>query len=86
MLGDIEEGLDLLETSDDRASHGVPWSRMRLNWWCSKSIVDEVEQHPRYRALLAEKGYGDEWTAELVQMVNQLTDITGIHIQSNEES
>jgi len=80
LLGDIEEGINLLEPSSDNALYGVPWSMMRLSLWCPQSIVDEVAGHPRYQTLRVKKGYGVAWIAELSQMVNELTDITGIHI------
>ena len=76
--------MDYLEQASDQSVYGVQWSRMRLRWWCPQSIVDEVERHPRYQALVKEKGFDDAWRNELIRMTNQLTDITGIHVQSDE--
>ena len=84
LLGDIEKGLDYLEQAGDQTSYGVQWSRMRLRWWCPQSIVDEVERHPRYQTLLKEKNLDDAWQSELIRMTNQLTGLTGIHVQLDE--
>jgi hypothetical protein len=85
MLGDIDKGLDLLEQAPDETTYGVAGSRLRLSWWCPQSVVAEVAQHPRYQELLKERGYDESWQAQLIQMVNQLTDITGIQIQLDSE-
>ena len=40
-----------------------------------------IEAHPGFRAALERMGLDDPWREELIEMVNGLEDITGIHIE-----
>ena len=49
-----------------------------------QSICEQVEGHPRFQAILKEFGVDDTWRDELIQMANDLTDVTGIYVQRDE--
>ena len=42
--------------------------------------MQAIEAHPGFKAALARMGVDDAWRKELIEMVNGLEDITGIHI------
>jgi hypothetical protein len=50
-----------------------------------QSILRKVEQHPRYQALLLRFGIDSAWCDELLAMANDLSPITGIRVQPDED-
>ncbi len=50
-----------------------------------QSILRAVEQHPRFQALLKQFGIDDTWREELMVMANDLSAVTGIHVQPDDD-
>ena len=80
LLGETEKGLDYVE---ERLSRGAPAFNLRIDLRRAlpQSICTQVECHPRFKAILQEFGIDDVWRDEVMQMANDLTDVTGIHVQ-----
>lgn len=49
------------------------------------SIIGQVTSHSRYKALLVARGIDDNWRDALLVMVNEVQDITGIHVGLDED-
>jgi TolB-like protein len=49
-----------------------------------KPLVNQLEQHPGFKLLLEQEGIDEAWRAELMERVNELTGITGIHINPDD--
>jgi TolB-like protein len=83
LLGETEKGLDYVE---EDLSRGAPAFNLRsdLRRALPQSIYRQVERHPRFRAILEELGIDDTWRDELMGMANDITDVTGIHVQLDE--
>ena len=47
-------------------------------------LAYKADQHPRFQAMLAKRGLDDNWRDELLEMANDLTNVTGIHVQLDE--
>jgi len=50
-----------------------------------QTVVRELEQHPGFKKLLENEGVDDAWRVELMERVNELTHITGIHINLDDD-
>ena len=83
LLGDIEGGLDHLEAAINRGQD-LSFNRAQITFVLPRSTQQEVEQHPRFRSLLLQFGIDDSWRDEVMKMANDLTDVTGIHVQLDE--
>ena len=88
MLGDFDAALEHYVQAVNSASHSFidfgnvrAMSRAKL----PNSIVRRLEGHPRFHALLEQQGIDDEWRAELLQRINDISDITGIHVSADED-
>jgi TolB-like protein len=83
LLGEAERGLDYIE--EDISRRGAPIDlNTTLRRVLPQSIWEQVERHPRFQAILKEFGIDDAWRDELMQIANELTDVTGIHVQLDE--
>jgi TolB-like protein len=49
------------------------------------SLVNRLEQHPGFKLLLEQEGIDEAWRTELMECVNELTSITGIHINPDDD-
>ncbi len=49
------------------------------------SLINQLEQHPGFKLLLEQEGIDEAWRAELMEHVNELTGITGIHINPDDD-
>lgn len=49
------------------------------------SLVNQLEQHPGFKLLLEQEGIDEAWRTELMERVNELADITGIHINPDDD-
>lgn len=49
------------------------------------SLVAQLEQHPDFTLLLETEGIDDAWCIELMERVNELTEITGIRINPDDD-
>ncbi|MAF08774.1 MAG: hypothetical protein CL389_13105 [Acidiferrobacteraceae bacterium] len=84
LFGNIEEGIQYFEQAFQERQEEMKWIRPILRLYLPQSTIDELERHPRYQALWKEMGIDDQWREELVLMTNELTDVTGIHVQLDE--
>lgn len=83
LLGEIEKGLDYVEEAVRRNNNPF-MLRTDLHRAVPHSIAMEVDQHPRFQALFKRFGLDDAWRDELIEIANDLTDITGIHVQQDD--
>ncbi len=81
MMGQIEQAIEFMEQS---AGRGAPIFNIRvmLNNAAPKNRVVEVEAHPRFHRLLESFDIDADWCSELQGMVNDVTGVTGIHVDS----
>ena len=81
MMGQIEQAIEYMEQS---AARGAPIFNIRvmLNNAVPRSRVAEVEAHPRFHQLLGKFDIDADWCSELSGLVNEVTGITGIHVDS----
>jgi tetratricopeptide (TPR) repeat protein len=84
LLGDIDGGINHLEEEIRRGVHPAVF-RSNMGALLPRSILREVEQHPRYRAILKQFGIDETWRHELMGMVNDLSDVTGIYVQPDDD-
>jgi TolB-like protein/class 3 adenylate cyclase len=84
LLGDIEGGIDHLEEDVSRGAHPAVF-RSNIGELLPQSILREVEQHPRYQAILKQFGIDDSWRHELMAMANELSVVTGIYVQPDDD-
>lgn len=84
LLGEIDKGIDYLVQAQDQGT-SVFDQHVNLRRVIPYSTIQEIEQNPRYRELLATAGIDNAWRAELMDLANTLTDVTGIHVQLDEE-
>jgi TolB-like protein len=82
--GDIERGFDHLEEDVRRGAHPAVF-RSNIAEVLPRSVMQEVEQHPRYHAILRHFGIDAAWGDELMAMTNDLVTITGIRVRKDEE-
>jgi hypothetical protein len=84
LLGDIDGGIDHLEEEIRRGVHPSVF-RSNLGAQLPRSLLREVEGHPRFQAILKQFGIDDTWCEELTVMANGLRDVTGIHVQPDDD-
>ena len=58
------------------------FSRREIKRAVPKNRVAEVEAHPRFHRLLGRFDIDADWCSELMGLVNDVTGITGIHVDS----
>ena len=88
MIGDIESGVDQYERAVESASRSyIDFGNVRAmsRGKLPMSIVDKLEQHSVVQALLEKEGINDAWRTELIQRLNEIVDITGIHVQPDDQ-
>lgn len=81
MMGQIEPAIGYMESSAER---GAPIFNIRvlLNSAVPRNRIAEVEAHPRFERFLGSFGIDANWCSELPGLVNDVTGITGIHVDS----
>lgn len=84
LLGDIEEGIDFLEEDVKRGAHPAVF-RSNIGEVLPLSILREVEQHPRFKAILQQFGIDDAWRDEMMAMADELSVVTGIRVQTDDD-
>jgi tetratricopeptide (TPR) repeat protein len=79
MMAEIEQSIEYMELSAER---GAPIFNIRVlfNSAVPPNTVAEVEAHPRYQRFLENHGIDAHWSSELSDLVNDVTEITGIHV------
>jgi TolB-like protein len=88
MLEDYSAATKQIDKSTDSSSSSfIDFGYLRVSMRATTPIplVNELENHPDFRALLAREGITDQWRAELAQWVNELTKVTGIRIQPSDD-
>lgn len=90
LMGDLEQSLDHLEamletTGQQRA---IPRAVLLIHTITRRvlptSIVEEIERHPRYQALLTQYGIDDDARRQVLDLVNGASDLTGIQVSADE--
>lgn len=79
MMGQAEQAIEYMESS---AARGAPIFNIRvmLHNAVPKERVAEVEAHLRFHRVLGNFDINADWCSELVCLVNDVTRITGIHV------
>ncbi len=88
MLEDYSAATKQIDKSTDSSSSSFidfGYLRASMRATTPMPLVNELENHPDFRALLAREGITDQWRAELAQWVNELTKVTGIRIQPSDD-
>jgi TolB-like protein len=82
MMGQIEQAIGYMESSAER---GAPIFNIRvmLNNAVPKNRIAEVEANPRFHRFLGNFDIDADWCSELSGLVNDVTGITGIHVDSH---
>ena len=84
VLGNLDRGIDYLE---QMISQDQNWPlRLDLARFCDAPTINTVLGHPRYQAMLRAMGLDDGWRDELVELCNEVTAATGIHVQPDSHS
>jgi len=84
MIGDIDRGLEeYARVVDDDSRTYIDFGNVRAMSRAKlpASIVEEIEAHPRFTELLNKEGIDDAWQAELIQRLNDISDMTGIIVR-----
>jgi TolB-like protein len=84
LLGDFDAGFNHLEEEIRRGVHPAVF-RSNIGAMLPRSILRSVEAHPRFQAILKQFGIDDTWCDELRAMANDLRDVTGIHVQPDDD-
>lgn len=83
MLGDIDAAMRKYEESVNSASSSfIDFGPLRAmsRAYLPMSLIDRLERHPVFEALLEQHRIDDAWRIELMERVNDLAGITGIHV------
>ena len=84
LLGDIESGMDYLEEDVARGAHPAVY-RSNIGEILTRSMLATLEAHPRYQALLKHFEIDAAWCDELLTIANDLSRITGIRVQPDDD-
>ena len=87
MIGDIDAAMVKYKESVDSSSRSFVdfgWVRATMRARLPILVVDQQEQHPVFEALLEKEGIDDAWREELAERLNDIADITGIHVQEDD--
>jgi TolB-like protein len=87
MIGDIDAAMVNYEESVDSTSRSFVdfgWIRATTRARLPMSVVDQLEQHPVFEALLKKEGIDDAWREELAERLNDMADITGIQVKEDD--
>jgi TolB-like protein len=85
LVGDIDKGLTHYEKSvneDGRSYIDFGVVRAMSRGKMPRSIVTELEDHPKFKDLLAKEGIDDDWQQEVIGRLNDITDITGVIVRA----
>ncbi len=84
LIGDVDGGMKYFAgavASDSRAY--IDLGNMRANCRCKvpPAMLEETEQHPVFLDILKHEGIDADWQEELMQRLNDISDITGIVVK-----
>lgn len=80
LMEDYEAGLDTL-LDFVAGSSGAPRIRAVLRWMLPPPIVTRIEAHTRFLQLMLERKLTVDWRAELIGLVNEVANVTGIYAE-----
>jgi TolB-like protein len=86
MVGDIDNGLEEFDRSvNEEHRHFIDFGNVRAMSRAKlpPELVEEIENHPRFKELMRQQGIDDGWQAELIQRLNEISDVTGIVVQAD---
>jgi len=84
LIGDLDQGLEEYDHGvRDVERTFIDFGNMRAMSRAKlpMPLVEEIEQHPRFLELLKKEGIDDAWQHELIQRLNDISDITGVVVQ-----
>ena len=84
LIGDLDRGLEEYAHSvRDVERTFIDFGNMRAMSRAKlpMSLVEEIEQHPRFLELVKKEGIDDAWQNEFIQRLNDISDITGVVVQ-----
>lgn len=84
MIGDINRGMEeYTRAVDDDSRTYIDFGNVRAMSRAKlpMTIVEEMEAHPRFTELLNNEGIDGAWQVELIQRLNDISDVTGIVVQ-----
>lgn len=84
LLGDFESGMDHLEEDVARGAHPAVY-RSNIGEILTRSMLATLEAHPRYQALLKRFEIDAAWCDELLKIANDLSRVTGIRVQPDDD-
>ena len=89
LVGDLDRGLDEYDHSVSDVEHSyIDFGNMRAMSRAKlpQALVEEIESHPKFTALMQREGIDDAWQAELAGRLNKISDLTGIVVQRDSAS
>lgn len=84
MIGDIDSGLDeYTKAVNDDSRTFIDFGNVRAMSRAKlpMTIVEKIEAHPRFKELMHNERIDDVWRDELVQRLNEVSDVTGVVVQ-----
>jgi tetratricopeptide (TPR) repeat protein len=87
MVGDIDRGMEeYARAVNDESRTYIDFGNVRAmsRAMLPMSLVEEIEHHPRFRELMKNEGIDDAWQAELIDRLNEISNLTGIVVRADE--
>ena len=87
LVGDVNGGMKHFADAVESSSRSyIDFGNVRAMSRCKlpMPLVNEVEQHPTYLAILEKEGIDESWQQELMQRLNDISDITGIAVRPDD--
>lgn len=88
MIGDLDSAIEQYKRAVNSLSRAyVDFGPLRAVTRAKlpMSLISGFERHPGFKLLLEKEGIDEAWRAELMERVNELVDITGIHINPDDD-
>ena len=82
----LEKGLDYLEEGYEMKNNVLSWIRFTAPFWCPPAVIRQLEESERYQSFLKKVGLDDSVRHQVMQMVNEISDVTGIVVTLDEKS
>jgi TolB-like protein len=87
MVGDIDQGLEAYDKSvNERHRHFIDFGNVRAmsRGKLPAELVSKIEEHPHFMELMKQQGIDNAWQTELIQRLNEISDVTGIVVRVDE--
>jgi TolB-like protein len=89
LVGDIDSGMEQYEKAVNEEYRSFvdlgnvrAMSRAKL----PMEVVEKIESHPRFEELMRNEGVDDAWQAELIRRLNDISDITGVSVRTDDRT